>query len=305
MNKILVINQREQWPTIATTALKKLEENGREVTFYQIENEEDELENIFRTHQDTEILVTTYFRLNEARLKMLPQLKAIVTSTTATEYMDKKYIQERNIKLISNQSYTGASVAEHAFSLVVALSKRIVELDSLVKSNQFFQTVSPSMELEGKTIGILGMGDVGKKVAKMALAFSMKIQYLSRLKKEDVSYPHVSLETLLKTSDVMVITLPLTEKTRHLLSFQEFSLMRKSAILVSISPDEIIDQKALRKAIEEKNLYVGLDLHSPIDQDLSHYSSQLLLTPTKAWHSNECKERRFLKTVAMVKELIS
>ncbi|WP_018343817.1 NAD(P)-dependent oxidoreductase [Cytophaga aurantiaca] len=168
----------------------------------------------------------------------------------------------------------------------------------MYSSQKLFTHIGPGLEeIAGKTIGIIGMGDIGKAVAKIATAFNMQVQYYSTSGKNmDAGYSSVSLEALLKTSDVVSIHAPLNPQTNQLISAKQLAMMKSDAILINVGRGGIVVEADLVHALEEKQIHAAaldvfeqepLPLHSPLLQLQDH--GQLILTPHIAWASRQAR----------------
>lgn len=284
--KILVVNDREPISPDTLTPLT----NDFTVVLHQASPGSFDLLAGFSANPDTEILVTTYMPLSAENLKRLPQLKLIVATTTAVEYIDLDYCKEQGIKVVNNTGYTESAVAEHLFSLMLAAGRKLGSLNKGVQAGDFEQFDKPGFEFNGKTLGIIGFGYIGQKLAQFASALGMTIIYSNRSAKPS-AYQQVELNDLLKQADVIALTLPLTPDSEHLLDSEAFNNMKSSVIIASISADKIIDEDALIEAIKRGQVFAaGLDLHHPSNR-LSQFDN-VILTPTKAWYTKECFARR-------------
>jgi len=146
------------------------------------------------------------------------------------------------------------TIAEHTIALLLMLQRNLYNAVTMVKENRWQDRGSyVGDETHGKTLGIIGMGNIGKKVAKIASALGMKVIYWSS-KKEDVPYTFVDLDTLLKTSDSISLHLPLTSKTENLIDKAAFSKMKTNALLINTARGGIIDQKELFQGLENKKI---------------------------------------------------
>ena len=216
------------------------------------------------------------------------------------------------------KGYSTNSVAQLTFGFIIELYNRISYYDTYVKeemySNQkLFTHIGPGLEeIAGKTIGIIGMGDIGKAVAKIATAFHMQVQYYSTSgKNTNAGYASVSLEVLLKTSDVISIHAPFNSNTSQLIGAKQLAMMKSDAILINVGRGGIVVEADLVEALLEKRIHAAaldvyeqepLPLHSPLLQLQDH--GQLILTPHIAWASIQAR-RTLLKGIQMnIKEFL-
>lgn len=284
--KILIINDREP---LNRDLLQPLCAQHDVVICEAAPNQFD-LKATLKNNSDATVLVSGYANLDAEHLRLMPELQTVVTTTTATEYVDHSYCAEKNITLYNNSGYTGSAVAEHLFALMMASARRLVTLDRELRQGDFDQFDQMGFELAGKTVGILGMGHIGQCFARLLQGFSVTVQFYNR-SSLDLGYKQCDLVDCLKTSDVIAVTLPLTDQTRHSLDRAALAQLKRGALLVSIAADEVVEQSALVEALQTGQLAAaGLDLHEP--QPALSVLPNVTLTPTKAWYTKECYLRR-------------
>lgn len=228
-----------------------------------------------------------------------PQLKYINIAFTGVDHVNVALAKEKNIMVSNAAGYSDEGVAELVIGFAISLLRQIRKSDLAVreggKAADFLGT-----ELAGKTVGIIGTGHIGKRVAELFKSFHCKLVGYSRTEKEDVKalgLEYVSLEELLQASDIVTLHLPQNETTKAFLGEKEFSLMKDSAIFINCARGPIIDGKALAKVLEEKKIYGAaidvFDKEPPLDQNeaLLHAPSALL-TPHIAYFTKEAMEKR-------------
>ena len=211
-------------------------------------------------------------------------------TSTAVDYIDLSYCRENKIPVFNTPRYTGAAVAEHAFALMMASAKHLRRLDEQLRSGQ--RNLSPfAMELFGKRLGIIGLGDIGARVATYAKCFGMEVVYYNRSVKPFAAGTQVDLETLLSSADMVVMTVPLNKETEHLIGKHELSLMNPSAFLINIGTDELIDADSLVEALKRGEIAgAGLDVVSEYEPYLD--APNLIITQSRGWYTAECVARR-------------
>ncbi|WP_017568804.1 2-hydroxyacid dehydrogenase [Nocardiopsis halotolerans] len=245
----------------------------------------------FRRHPDTQILVTTYMDLGARNLRLLPELELVVVTTTAVEYVDLDHCRERGVAVCNTGGYTGDAVAEHAVALMMAVAKNVVPVHARVRAGDMLCAGEQGMEISGKVAGIVGMGHIGSGVARMVRGLGMEVLHANRSPRRVEGSTPVELTKLLSVSDAVFLTLPLNDDSRGLLGAEELALMKPSAVLVSISPDEVLDPRALAAALGERRIRgAGLDLiggHDPYPE-----LDNLVLSSRFAANTRECQERR-------------
>jgi D-3-phosphoglycerate dehydrogenase len=262
---------------------------------------------------DCEILVASpsgFETISKDHIANLPHLKFITTTSVGIDWVDIQVAKERGI-IVSNQKGVNAeAVAEHCFGLLLDLTKRITEADRDIRTKGEYRS-SPylGIELFGKTLGIIGVGDIGKRVARIARGFSMKVQGLNKSGKLVEEIEIVDLETLFKTSDVVIVTIPLTKDTENLLSQKEFDILKPGAFIVSISREVIINKEAVLSALNTGKVSgFGFDaeINTSIEQDdpyLKH--NRIVITPHSASMTKEADKGYIDMTVENVTAFLS
>ncbi|QIF94869.1 glyoxylate/hydroxypyruvate reductase GhrB [Proteus vulgaris] len=198
-----------------------------------------------------------------------PHLKAVSTVSVGYDNVDVNALTKRNIKLMHTPTVLTDTVADTMMALVLAVSRRIPELADNIKQGLWVKGITPDWygtDVHHKTMGILGMGRIGKALAQRAyFGFNMNILYHSRTEYTDVNdrfdAKYCDLDMLLQQSDFVCITLPLTPETHHLISKNQFSMMKPDAYLINAGRGAVVDEKALINALEQKDIAgAGLDV---------------------------------------------
>lgn len=266
-----------------------------------------------------DIIITNKVRIDASAMEQLPKLKLICIAATGTNNVDLDKAAELNISVKNVKGYSTNSVAQLTFGFIIELFNRISYYDIYVKeeyysSQKLFTHIGPGLEeLAGKTIGIIGMGDIGKAVAKIAVAFNMHVQYFSTSgKNTDAGYESVSLEQLLKTSDVISIHAPLNAHTNSLIGAKQFAKMKSTAIIVNVGRGGIVVESELVEALQENKIHAAaldvfeqepLQLHSPLLQLQDH--GKLLLTPHIAWASIQARRTLLEMVKSNIKQFLN
>jgi len=209
--------------------------------------------------KDTEGLsVFVQSELSKEVLNNFPDLKFIFLRCTGYSNVDINYCKLRNIKVFNVPEYSSYSVSEFVFGLILNVSRNILKSNNDLKKGIIEKEALTGVELNSKTIGIIGIGSIGKKVADIAKGFNMKVIVFDINKNKD--YNFVSMDNLLKNSDFIVICCPLTPTTKHLINHNSFLKMKKNAFIINVSRGEIIDTKSLYDAIQQEKIKgAGLD----------------------------------------------
>lgn len=272
-----------------------------ELVCYERSTPQEALERV----ADCDVLIINKVLVTPELIDAAPNLKLICESATGVNNIDLAYAASKGIPVRNAVGYSTSSVAQSTFMHILSLLGEGPYYDNCVKSGRYSAMdifTDPAVnweETEGKTIGIIGMGNIGSRVAKIAEAFGMKVCYFStsgtgHCKK----YPCLPLEELLKQSDIVSIHAPLNERTNGLIGAEQLSLMKSTAILVNMGRGGIVDENALADAISnEKIAGAALDVFVkeplPADNPLLKVShpERLRLAPHAAWASVQARER--------------
>ena len=193
-------------------------------------------------------------QVRESLMEQLPNLKVISRCGVGLDNIDVSSATKKGIKVVNAPNSNADTIAEHTIALLLMLQRNLYNAVTIVKENRWVDRGSYiGDETHGKTLGIIGMGNIGKKVAKIASALGMHVVYWSS-KKEDVPYSFVEFDQLLNTSDSISLHLPLTSKTEKLIDFAAFSLMKTNALLINTARGGIIDQKELFNALQSNRI---------------------------------------------------
>ncbi len=264
-----------------------------------------QIEEVSARIADADVIITNKVSLGEHNLSGAMKVKLICITGTGTNHVDKHYTNARGITVSNVVNYSTESVAQHTFALVFYLLEQLAYYDHYVSSGGYVEDQNYGhfeqnyRELSGKTWGIIGLGNIGSRVAQIAQAFGCNIQYYSTSGLNNTQlYKRVDLATLLETSDIVSIHAPLNEKTEHLIGYQELSKMKRTAYLINVGRGKIIKEEDLVRAIEE-NLIAGAGIDvlevepmlatSPYRR-LSE-NKKLFMTPHVAWASVESRNR--------------
>ncbi|TFV94572.1 hydroxyacid dehydrogenase [Algoriphagus kandeliae] len=187
-------------------------------------------------------------------MDQIPSLQLIARAGVGLDNIDVDEASKRKIKVVNAPNSNANTIAEHTISLILNLQRNMYTAFSMVKEGRWKDRGNyVGDEVHGKTLGILGMGNIGKKVAKIAEALGVKVCYWSAFK-EDVPYPILSLQEVLNNSDIISLHLPLTSETENLINSEALAQMKKGALLINTARGKIIDQKALNEALESGKL---------------------------------------------------
>lgn len=293
-------------------SLEKFNELGQ-ITKYETTNQT----NILSRVKDADIVITNKVLITKETMEK-SSIKLICITATGTNNVDLKYAKENAIEVKNVADYSSASVAQVTISLVLDFVQKLDYYKNYVnegnwqKSDIFTHIDKPFFELENKKWGIIGLGSIGKKVAKIANGFGCEVNYYSTSgKNKNTDYNQLDLETLLKTCDIISIHSPLNDATHNLLNKTNLNMLKENAILVNVGRGGIINEKDLSEIIDsDKSLYVGLDVVEvePIKEDnpLLKISKKEKLTilPHIAWSSIEARNTLMKKVFDNIKEFV-
>jgi len=251
-----------------------------------------------------EIVITNKVAFTSEVMKQLPDLKLICVAATGTNNIDTEYASKTGIQVRNVVNYSTDSVAQLTFAMLLHLVNRPSYYDNYVKigaysrSGSFTHHGEPFWELRGKRMGIIGLGTIGRQVARIAEAFGMEVVFFSTTgRNNNINYKRFELDDLLKNADVISIHAPLNEKTQGLIHYEKMKLMRPCAILLNLGRGGIVVEEDLARALNENLIGgAGLDVHvnEPIKADsplLKIYDKEkLIITPHMAWASREARE---------------
>lgn len=267
------------------------------------------LEKILEHMAGSEVVITNKVRLDAETIKRTNGVRLICLAATGVNNVDMPAAFEKGIGVCNVPAYSTQSVAQHVFALMLALTQHLDGYQALLRdgawkrSPQFTLLDYPIRELAGKRLGILGYGDIGKAVGKLAEAFGMTVLLAAR-DKADKRPGRVPLENLLPVVDVLSIHLPLTKETRGLLGAKELILMQPNAILINTARGSIVDERALAALLKAGRLGgAGIDVLSeepPVNGNplLEPGIPNLIVTPHIAWAAKESRQR-VLQEVAL------
>ena len=272
-----------------------------DVVRYNFSTPEESLE---RT-KDADVVIINKVEINEKTIGNADHLKLVCVTATGTNNLDKEYLAKRGIEWRNVAGYSTETVAQHTFALLFFLMEKLSYYDYYVKSEQYVGDVmfthfsNVFHELNGKTWGIVGLGNIGRRVAEIAKLFGCRVIYYSTSgKNNNADYERVSFEELLAQSDVVSVHAPLDENTKGLMNYDAFSKMKKTAIFLNLGRGPIVVEQDLADALNEGLIAAaGLDVLSvepmsaenPLRQIKD--SEKLIITPHIAWASVEARTR--------------
>ena len=286
--------------TLGTTSLEPINELGELIT-YPVSSYDEALERV----SEAEVLIINKVNVTAEMMDRAPRLKLICESATGVNNIDLKAAEQRGIPVRNVAGYSTDAVVQVTFTQILSMMGDMERFDREVKdgsysrSGLFTDVSSPFSELAGKTIGIIGMGNIGSKVASVAKAFGMEVIYYSTSGTAHCTdYPCVSLPELLGMADIVSIHAPLNERTKGLISIDELKMMKPTSLIINVARGGIVIEKDLAEAVGNGTIAgAAVDVFTqeplPLDHPFLHCSrpERLRLTPHIAWASSEALDR--------------
>jgi len=252
-----------------------------------------------------EVIITNKVVVTKEIMEALPDLKLICVAATGINNVDLDYAKEKGIAVKNVVSYSTESVAQSAFAMLLHLLNRLTYYEAYVKSGAYakgdiFTHHGPAFwELNGKRLGVIGLGNIGRRVARIADGFGMEVVFYSTTgRNNNINYKRFDLDTLLGTSDVVSIHASLTETTQDLINYEKIKLMRPCAIMMNTGRGGIINEADLSRALNE-NIIAGACLDVLSSEPITSSNpllkvidkEKILITPHMAWASMESRAR--------------
>ena len=295
--KIVMLEKTSLGDDVNISALEQL----GELVVYDTSTEEETRERVAQA----DVILVNKVPMNARTLEKAAHAKLLCVTATGTNIVDMDYCRSRNLPVTNVDGYSTDSVAQHTFALLFYVLEKLNWYDAYVKSGAYSRSGmfccldEKFFQLKGKTWGIIGLGTIGREVARIAEAFGCRILcYSATGRKYDTPYEQVDLETLLGESDVVSIHAPLNPATENLMTKEKFAMMKKSAILINVGRGPIVNEKDLAEALNAGVIAgAGLDVLSaePMKADnpllAVQDSRKLVITPHIAWASVEARQK--------------
>lgn len=266
---------------------------------------------------DADVIVTNKVVINKSHIMACGNLKLICIAATGMNNVDLESAKENNVAVKNVAGYSTDSVIQHTFSILFYLMGHSRYYDEFVKTGEYsrspiFTDISkPFFEVKGKKWGIIGLGSIGRGVAKIADAFGAEVCYYSTSgKNHSQPYTRLELHELLESCDIITIHAPLNEQTDNLLDYEQLSTCKDGAIILNLGRGGIINEEAVAKIVDEKNLSFGLDVltKEPMRQNHPLLSvknkENLYITPHIAWASVEARDKLIALVIQNITETI-
>ena len=276
--------------------IKRLRSLGNMKIFKKPPKTHDDLK---RRVKDADIVIVGWSKMTRDIIDSAKKLRMISIWATSCHYADVQWAKEKGIVVTHVPGYATEAVAEHAFALILAAARKLLPADKHVRKGGFDWRPFGGIELYGKTLGIIGTGSIGHRVAEISKAFKMQIlgydKYPNMKRAEELGMKHVDLHTLLRKSDFITLHVTLTSETEGLIGKREFELVKDGALIVNTSQGKVIDEKALIKALKSGRVsYAGLDVFEeepPTKGNPLFGLNNTILTPHVGFHTVEAVKR--------------
>lgn len=282
--------EQEKFMQIAREAV------GDDVEIVCYDTRTTDVEELGRRGRDADIIAIGNLPFPRDVLEKCENVKMLAVAFTGLDHVDLKYCEERGIKVQNCAGYATTAVAELTFGLLLDLCRNIGKCDTAAR-NGGTKAGLIGFELEGKTMGIVGTGAIGARVAKLAAAFGMDVIAYSRTPGKVAGVRYVSLEELLAQSDVVSLHVPLTDETRGMIGEKELALMKETAVLVNTARGPVVDTKALADALNSGRIAGAaidvFDKEPPLDADEPLINAKnTVVTPHVAFATDESMIKR-------------
>ena len=275
-------------------------------------------EQVLERCAEAEIIISNKVVLDAATIAALPNLRLICVAATGMNNVDLNAAAQHGVEVRNAVGYSTYAVAETTICSALSLLREVTYYDNFFKSGEYskaeriFNFDRPTAQIRGKRWGIIGMGNIGREVARLAEAFGCEVAYYSTSGvSRDEKYNKLELNDLLSSSDIVSIHCPLNERTHNLIDTQELAMMKKSAILINVARGGIVNEVALAEALDNGNLRgAALDVftseplrESPLYNLRDPY--RLLASPHNAWSSVEAIDRLIACIAKNIEEYVS
>ena len=290
--KIVIIEPLGITPEKLAEATAAVKARGHEIVAY--DTKEEDQDKLAERGKDADIIIIANQPFRKNVIEKCKNLKLLSVAFTGVDHIDVDFCKEKGICVCNATGYSTNAVAELAFGLAISVLRNIPACDAVCRK-EGTKAGLVGCELFGKTFGVVGTGAIGSKVAKIAQAFGCKVVAYSRTVKPEMQgagIEYLSLEEVLKVSDIVSLHVPLNDKTKGLIGEKEIALMKKNAILLNTARGPVVDSEALAKALNEERIAgAGIDVFEmeppvPAEHPLLH-SKHTVVTPHVAFASHE------------------
>jgi phosphoglycerate dehydrogenase-like enzyme len=291
---------------------KQMKELGKMGELYILDTNKISSQEAFSQISDADILLTApsgFSEITSNMLKKMNKLKFISLLTVGYDWIDVKAAREIGIDISNARESNSEAVAEHIWGMILSLSKKIAEFDRdfrIKGETDVFKY--EGFEVYGKTIGIIGLGDIGKRVARIARGFEMNIIGINKSKRRVPGVKLTTMTNLLKNSDIIAVSVPLTKDTTNMISSKQIGLMKKGVILVNCARENIVNKNAVISGIK-KGVVFGYGVESELFKQLPKNDpyfqfSEIIINPHNAWNTCEAAQKEFDITISNIKAFL-
>ncbi len=260
-------------------------------------------EDVFERIKECDVLMVNKVAVRKPQIDAAPNLKLVCVAATGTNNIDIEYAHSKGVEVMNVANYSTFSVAQVTMAMLLSLSCKVPYYDYRVKTGVYSGGVSASdvsrvfYNLEGQTLGIIGLGNIGRKVASLATAFGMRVVYYSTSgKPHSTEYEHLPLDELLKVSDYISLHAPLNDNTRNLITYSKLKLCKPTANFINIGRGASMDEEGVARAVNEGVIAgIGIDVYK--DEPLPASSpllaiedkTKIILLPHIGWASHNAR----------------
>lgn len=297
----------------ADISTEKFKEFGEFVSYHNSKPEE-----IAERCKGAEAIIVNKLPINEKTIGCVDTLKIVLITATGYDNLDMDYLKSRGIAVCNVKGYSTDSVVQHTFALMFYVYEKLRAYDDFVKSGDYSRHDiftcfdEPFNELKGKVWGIVGLGEIGRGVARIAQAFGCDVVYYSTSgRNSNNDFEQVDFDKLLEISDIVSIHSPLNDRTRYLFNEDAFKKMKKTAVLINVGRGPIVSERALVDALKNDEIAAAaIDVleHEPMAADSPLFeisdSRKLFVTPHIAWATREARERCMMETYYNLKAIV-
>ena len=271
--------------------------------FISYDNRVEDTPSLIERGKDADIIILANLPFKREVMEACPHLKMVTIAFTGVDHVDMAYCKEKGILVSNAAGYSTSAVAELAVGMMVGLYRRILACDKATRAAGTKNGLI-GFEMAGKTVGVVGTGAIGGKVMEIALAFGCNVVAHSRTEKQewiDKGVKYLSLEELLKISDIVSLHVPLTESSKNLIGKEQLAMMKPSALLINTARGPVVNSEALAAALKENQIAgAGIDVFEmeppiPTDHVLAG-APNTILTPHVAFATKESMVKRAIIT---------
>ena len=235
-----------------------IDEAEHEIIYYK--DRQEDTDTLIERSKDADIVVLSNFKYGREVMESCPSLKMVCVAFTGVDHVDIDYCREKGITVCNCAGYSTSAVADIVFAMVISLARNIIPCQDKAR-NGGTKDGLVGFELDGKTFGIIGTGAIGTRVAKIANAFGCKVIRLQPHKKDLPDVEFVTMEELLKKSDIVSLHVPQTPETTGLIGKEQLELMKPEAILINTARGPVVDSAALAAALKNGTIAAaGVDV---------------------------------------------